>query len=218
MTLALRVKPLFKFALSVAAALTLGACVSWGGGKLPATLFTLPPASSLPVGTATTGKPAEAIVVFEPETDRRLGVQRVAVQIDSSNIAYLKDAMWVERPARLFQNLLAETIRAKSGKLVLVADDSPGTGALRLSGRLLEMGYDARSMSVVVRFDAIRTEPDGSVTHKRFESVIAGVAPEAVQVGPALNQAGNEVAQQVADWLTAPTAVAIPVVQTVPPK
>jgi cholesterol transport system auxiliary component len=210
--MAMSVKLFAKIALPVAAALSLSACVSLGGGKLPATLFTLTPEKTVPAGTAISGKPAEAIVVFEPETDRRLGVQRVAVQIDGSNIAYLQNAMWVERPARLFQNLLAETIRARSGKLVVLSDDNAGIGSLRLSGRLLDMGYDARALSVVVRFDAQRTEADGSVTTKRFESVIAGVAPDALQVGPALNQAGNEVAQQVAEWLSPPT------VQTAPPQ
>lgn len=203
-----------KFALPVAAALSLGACVSLGGGKVPPTLFTLTPEKVLPAGTAISGKPAEALVVFEPESDRRLGVQRVAVQIDGSNVAYLKDAMWVDRPVRLFQNLLAETIRARSGKLVLLPDDAsgsgPGPGALRLSGRLLDMGYDARSLTVVVRFDAMRTEADGTVSTRRFESIIAGVAPDAVQVAPALNQAANEVAQQVAEWISAPAVQTAP--------
>ncbi len=201
------VSSIAKRLLPVAALLTLGACVSLGGGKVPDTLFTLTPEKVIPAGTAISGKPADAIVVFEPETDRRLGVQRIAVQVDGSNIAYLQKAMWVERPARLFQNLLAETIRARSGRLVVMSDDNAGLGALRLSGRLLDIGYDARSMSVVVRFDAQRTEADGAVTTKRFESVISGVAPEAIQVGPALNQAGNEVAQQVAEWLA---EVAVP--------
>jgi cholesterol transport system auxiliary component len=196
------VTPLARLA-PLALLLALGGCVSLGG-KVPDTLFTLTPEKSLPTGTTITGKPAEAIVIFEPETDRRLGVQRVAVQIDGSNVAYLQQAMWVERPARLFQGLLAETIRAKTGKLVLLADDNPGTGATRISGRLLDMGYDARSMSVVVRFDALRTDGSGTVSTKRFESTIAGIAPDAVQVAPALNQASNEVAQQVADWLATP--------------
>ncbi len=184
----------------VLATLLLGGCLSLGG-KVPETLFTLSPDKPVAAGTAISGKPAEAVVVFEPETDRRLAVQRVAVQIDATNVAYLQNAMWVERPARLFQGLLAEAIRSKSGKLVLLADDNPGTGAVRLSGRLLEMGYDARSLSVVVRFDAMRTDGSGTVATKRFESVVSGVAAEAVQVAPALNQAANEVAGQVADWL-----------------
>jgi cholesterol transport system auxiliary component len=185
------------------AALLLGGCLSFGG-KVPDTLFALTAQNAVPVGTAITGKAGEAIVVFEPETDRKLAVQRVAVQVDGSNVAYLQKAMWVERPARLFQGLLAETIRAKTGKLVLLADDNASAAATRLSGRLLEMGYDARTMSVVVRFDALRSDGSGTVSTKRFESTVTGVAADAVQVAPALNQASNEVAQQVADWLANP--------------
>jgi len=47
----------------------------------------------------------------------------------------------------------------------------------------------------------MRTDGSGTVSTKRFESVVNGVAADAVQVAPALNQAANEVAQQVADWL-----------------
>lgn len=192
----------------VLAALLLGGCLSLGG-KVPETLFTLTAETPLAAGTAISGKPAEAIVVFEPETDRRLGVQRVAVQIDPTNVAYLQNAMWVERPARLFQTLLAETIRSKSGKLVLLADDNPGTGAIRLNGRLIDMGYDAPGLRAVVRFDAIRTDGTGTVATKRFESVVSGVAADAVQVAPALNQAANEVSQQVAEWLAVSSAPAV---------
>jgi len=187
-------------AAPVLAALLLGGCVSLGG-KVPDSLFTLSAASPVAAGTAISGKPSDAIVVFEPETDRRLGVQRVAVQVDATNVAYLENAMWVERPARLFHSLLAETIRGKTGKLVLLADDNTGTGAVRLNGRLIDMNYDARSMSVVVRFDALRTDGSGTVSTKRFESVVSGVAAEAVQVAPAVNQAANEVASQVAEWI-----------------
>lgn len=183
------------------AALLLGGCVSLGGGKAPDTLFTLSPAAPVAAGTAISGKPADAIVVFEPETDRRLGVQRVAVQVDDTNIAYLQKAMWVERPARLFQNLLAETIRGKTGKLVLLAGDDLGANALRIQGRLLDMNYDARAMRVVVRYDALRTDGSGTVSTKRFESAVSEVAPTAEQVAPALNQAANDVAQQVAGWV-----------------
>lgn len=194
---------LLKFT-PVLAAMLLGGCLSLGG-KVPDTLFTLSAEKPVAAGTAISGKPAEAVVVFEPETDRRLAVQRVAVQIDPTNVAYLQKAMWVERPARLFQTLLAESIRSKSGKLVMLADDNPGTGAVRLSGRLLDMGYDAPGLRVVVRFDAVRTDGTGTVSTKRFESVVTGVSAEAVQVAPALNQAANEVAGQVADWLAGET-------------
>ena len=54
---------------------------------------------------------------------------------------------------------------------------------------------------MVVRFDALREEPGGQVTSRRFEATVPGVAPKVEAVAPALNKAANEVAQQVADWV-----------------
>ena len=179
--------------------LALGGCLSFGA-KPPPTLFSLTADRTAPAGTATSGSLAQAIVVDEPETDRRLAVQRVPVQVDVSNVAYLKNALWVERPARLFAGLLAETLRAKGGRLVFEAREAETGGAVRLGGRLLDMGYDAASQSVVVRYDALRSS-GGSVSTKRFESVIPGVAAKPEVVGPALNRAANDVAAQVADWV-----------------
>jgi cholesterol transport system auxiliary component len=140
--------------------------------------------------------------VMEPETDAHLAVLRVPVQVDDANIAYLQGATWAERPARLFRALLAETLRVKTGRLVVEDSQSsvPVTGT-RLSGRLITMGYDARSGSVVVRYDAMKTGPKGELLTKRFESVMPGVAPLAAEVGPALNKAANDVAGQVAEWM-----------------
>ncbi len=184
--------------------LVLSACVSLGGGggKLPATLLTLTPVQSAPAGSAASGTAEQTIMVMEPETDQHLAVLRVPVQIDDANIAYLQGATWVERPARLFRGLLAETLRVKTGRLVV--EDSQAAvpvAGTRLSGRLIAMGYDARSRSVVVRYDAMRTGPKGEFVTKRFESVVPGVAPLPAEVGPALNQAANDVARQVAAWM-----------------
>lgn len=186
---------------AVATALAgLAGCVSLGGGKVPATLFTLSADKVAPAGTATSAKFTQAVLVMEPETDRRLAVLRVPVQIDAAQIAYLQDAQWVERPARLFRSLLAETLRA-DGKRLVIEDHQPAmsTGA-RLSGRLLDMGYDARDMTVVVRFDAMLTR-GSEIRTKRFEATVSGVAAKPQEVGPALNKAANDVAGQVAEWL-----------------
>ena len=76
------------------------------------------------------------------------------MQVSDSDIAYLKDATWVEKPARLFQRLLSETIRSGGTRLVVAEGDLGYTAANKLSGRLLDMGYDAASGGVVVRYDA----------------------------------------------------------------
>lgn len=188
-------------AFPLVAALALAGCVRLGGGKPPATLFTLTPAQSVAAGTATSGTLDEALVVFDPEVDRLLAVQRIAVTVDPANVAYLKDALWVERPSRLFGALLTETIRAHGKQFVFAADDRAATGRARLTGRLLAMGYDAQSHAVVVRFDAVRTLGTGTVMTKRFESRVPVARAEAAVVAPALNEAANAVATQVADWI-----------------
>jgi cholesterol transport system auxiliary component len=187
--------------LALALTLALPGCISLGGGKAPPTLVSLTAASAPAAGTNVSGSLKEALVIAEPETDRRLAVQRIPVQIDDANVAYLQGAQWVERPARLFRSLLAETIRAKSGRLVVEDNQAEATGSTRLAGRLLDMGYDARRQSVVVRYDAIRESTGGTITTRRFEAVVPAIQPKTEFVGPALNQAANQVAQQVADWV-----------------
>ncbi|MEJ5975261.1 ABC-type transport auxiliary lipoprotein family protein [Novosphingobium sp. PS1R-30] len=189
-----------KLAAPLAALLLLGGCVNLGG-KAPKQLIGLTPQATAPAGDMGAANLRSALVVLDPEADRRLDVQRVPVQVDDATIAYLKDATWVERPARLFRRLLAETIRAKGKRLVVEAGDAAEGGKTTLGGRLLDMGYDARSQSVVVRFDALRSDGAGNVVSRRFEASVPGVSPKAESIAPALNRAANEVAAQVADWI-----------------
>jgi cholesterol transport system auxiliary component len=189
-----------KAMLPVLLALPLAGCLSLGG-KAPEQLLTLTSARMAPAGASTTGQAATALAVVEPATDQRLNVTRVPVQMSDSTLAYLKDAFWVEKPARLFQRLVAETIRSKGTRLVVNEGDLGYAAATKLTGQLLDMGYDATSGSAVVRYDAMLQRPDGQVLTRRFESRVPGVAAEAAAVGPALNQAANEVADQVAEWV-----------------
>jgi len=180
--------------------LVLAGCVSLSP-KPPKSLLTLTPAHTAPAGATVSGEAATALAVVEPETDQRLGVVRVPVQTSDSSLAYLKDAMWVEKPARLFQHLLSETIRAGGTRLVVGEGDLGYGAATKLTGRLLDMGYDAASGAVVVRYDAVLLMPDGKVRSQRFERRVPGVEPEAEAVGPALNDAANQVASDVAAWV-----------------
>jgi cholesterol transport system auxiliary component len=189
-----------KALLSALLAASLAGCVSFGEDP-PEQLLTLTPAQSAPAGAAASGDPASALAVIEPGADQRLNVARVPVQVSGSSLAYLKDAVWVERPARLFRSLLAETIRARGSRLVVNEGDLSYAAATKLSGQLLDMGYDAASGSAVVRFDAVLQRPEGPVQTRRFESRVPGVAPDAASVGPALNQAANAVAAEVAEWV-----------------
>lgn len=178
-----------------------GGCLNLGGGKPPPVLMRLDPQASAPVGTAVSGNPASALVVAEPEVDKSLASLRIPVRVSDTDLAYLTKAQWVERPARQFRALLAETIRA-GGKGLVFEDDQPvPASGRRLGGKLIDMGYDARTSSVVVRYDALLTGPRDAVTLRRFEAVVPGVQARPEAVGPALNKAANKVAADVAAWV-----------------
>ena len=180
--------------------LALAGCISLGP-DVPDSLLVLTARAAPMAGTSTTGTNATAIVVEEPEAEQRIGVTRVPVQVDDANVAYLQDAQWVDRPARLFRGLLAETLRQRTGRVVIdgaVIGLDVGT---RLRGTIREFGYDARTSSVVVTFDAVRDGSGGTLETRRFSSTVPGIAAEAAPVGDALNRAANDVAIDVAEWI-----------------
>ena len=200
------------------AALALSGCVSFGATAPPDSLLTLNATAVAPAGSsASTGVSEEdgAIAVLTPETPAKLNVLRVPVTVSATEIAYLQEAVWVEKPARLFRRMLGETLRARGNTLVLDSDDTPKLASQTLRGTLYDLGYDAQTSSVIVRYDAIRTSAAGVVESRRFEASESGVLPDATSVGPALNRVANTVAGEVADWMArAPIA---PIQPTAPP-
>ncbi|ABC62355.1 ABC-type transport auxiliary lipoprotein family protein [Erythrobacter litoralis] len=189
-----------RTALGLAAALSLAGCLSFGS-EPPESLLTLTPERTASAGQPTQGTGQTALTVVEPTAPQRLSVNRVPVQVDDANVAYLKDAMWVEKPTRLFRRLLSETIRASGNRVVIDGFDPTIATGDQLRGSLVDFGYDARTSSVIVTFDAVREGSGDVITTQRFTSVVPGVAAEAGPVGDALNEAANDVAQQVADWV-----------------
>ncbi|WFL78088.1 ABC-type transport auxiliary lipoprotein family protein [Altererythrobacter arenosus] len=179
----------------------LAGCISLGEDP-PDRLLTLTSQATTSAGTAQSAQRSETIIIHEPGVPASLDVTRVPVQVNSTEIAYLKDALWVEKPSRLFRRLLAETMRAKTGRVVLDGDDPAFSGGENLRGTLRAFGYDASNSSVVVQFDAIRQGDGGRVETRRFEAVEQGVLAEAAPVGDALNRAANRVAEEVADWVS----------------
>lgn len=190
----------FRTAAALGTGLLLAGCLSFGP-KTPDTLLNLTPAATVAAGTAINGDVTNAIAVEEPVTPMKLSNNRVPVQVDDTNVAYVEDAMWVDKPSRLFRRLLGETIRAKGNRLVIDNDDPALTPKNQLRGTLIDFGYDARTSSVVVTYDAVRDVNGTQVMTKRFSATVPGVLPEAAPVGAALNSAANDVAGQVADWV-----------------
>ena len=177
----------------------LGACVSFGG-KAPVSMLVLTSDNVVAAGAARTAAVADALVIQIPQVPRKLDNNRVPVQIDASSIAYLKDAFWADKPARLMQMLLVETVSAKSGNLVLNEVDAGGKATRYLSGSLLEFGIDATTNEAVVVYDMVKIIRGSATEKRRFEArrPVNAIAP--APAGAAINAAANDVASQIADW------------------
>jgi cholesterol transport system auxiliary component len=184
-------------------ALVIGGCgplVQIGGNaKTPASLLTLraEPAAS----ASTSGAP---VVVALPSVPGALRTTRVPVATAQTELAYLKDANWIEQPNQLFQRLLADVLQAKTGRPALDERSATTPAGLRLSGRLAEFGLDVRGAApqVRVRFDALLTGPGGRfIAAERFEATGQVDAETGTAVARALNLAANAVAGDIATWL-----------------
>ncbi len=112
-----RLRGIRQGAAAALLALALSGCISLGG-KAPKMLIGLTADQSPAAGALPSGPQADALVVLDPEAGRKLDVLRIPVQVDDARIAYLIDVTWVERPARLFRQLVAETIRSRGKRLL----------------------------------------------------------------------------------------------------
>jgi len=174
------------------------------GAKPPSTLLTITSQAAAPAGEALSATSQQALFVDMPVVPRAIATLRVAVRDSANSFAYVKDASWVDTPARQFQGVLAETIRVRSGRLVLDPGQYLARRGQMLEGNLLEFGVDAAKMSAVVTYDATLMAPDGQqVTRQRFTAAVPVSRIDAVSVAPAISQAANEVATAVADWVKA---------------
>jgi len=191
-----------KWPALVALMLALPGCVSLGGDP-PESLLTLSPQARAPAGPSVSGGERPVIAVLTIDTPAKLDVLRVPVAVSETELAYLQEAFWVEKPARLFRQLVGETIRARGAAMVIDGDGTATLATMTLRGTLIDMGYDAPQSAVVVRFDAVLVSDDGTVTTRRFEARETGVPAEGRAVGAALNSAANRVAAEVADWVAA---------------
>lgn len=189
-----------RWIAAATAAMALTGCISFGA-EPPEQLLNLTPAIHAPAGSAASGNVSGALAILDLQAPQKLNVTRVPVAIDGSSLAYLKDAVWVERPARLFGRLLADTVRAKGNRLVVSGTDLEYAAPTKLSGTLSAMDYDASRGAAIVRFDAVLQTADGQILTRRFENEVTGVPAQAGPVGAALNQAANTVADEVAEWI-----------------
>ncbi|SFP68197.1 ABC-type transport auxiliary lipoprotein family protein [Sphingomonas rubra] len=185
----------------LAASLTLAGCISFGA-EPPDTLLTLTSTAQLPAGQQQDSSLAKSLVVTVPVTSAALAVPRVPVQTSPTGLAYVKDAQWSEPPARLFARLVSDTVAARTGRVVVSQVQAVGEANDQLDGELRNFGLDATTREAVVTFDAALTRSgQKDIEKRRFEARVPVAAIDAASTGPALNQAANQVAAQVADWI-----------------
>jgi cholesterol transport system auxiliary component len=189
-------------ALSIAASLagcSLGGLLG-GGGKPPPVLFTLTsdaPAAA-PARSAAVG---ETVTVRVPAIPKELRTIRVPVQIGPTQVQYVTNLQWVDTPDRLFQELVEETIRRTTNRVVLDPGQSTLDPGLVVTGELNRFGYDAQQGVVVVQYDAsLATQSGTHVETRRFEASVPADGTAAT-VSTGLNEAANQVAHQVAQWI-----------------
>ncbi|MDB5689779.1 MAG: transporter auxiliary component-like protein [Sphingomonas bacterium] len=189
-----------RLAALLAAALPLAACVSFGE-KTPDQLMTLTATTPVTAGAAQAIEPAKAVQIAFPTVPQTLATLRVPVQASDTGIAYLKDARWAEPPNRLFRNLLAEVVAQRTGRAVLDPRQFSVSAGLRLTGGMKAFGLNAPASAVVVIYDAVLAREGSPLQSRRFEASVPVGALDAASVAPALNQAANQVAMEVSDWI-----------------
>jgi cholesterol transport system auxiliary component len=194
---------LFRTVASIALTAALGGCsiggLLGGGGKAPTTLQTLTPEAPDPGPAARAVNVGQAVTIGTPAISKELRTLRVPVQVTPTDIQYVTGLQWVDTPDRLFQDLVAETVRRTTNRVVLDTHQSTLDPGLLVTGELQRFGYDASSGQVMVVYDAVLSSA-GRVESRRFTASAPadGTGPS---VGPALNRAANQVAQQVAQWI-----------------
>ena len=180
--------------------LLLSSCVSLGS-KPPPSLLLLTASVKVADGAVNGGTQKTALVVLTPTAPRKLDSNRLPVQINTVSVAYVKDAVWSDKPAALMQQLLIETIAAKNGRFLLNEADAGGLAEESLSGDLVEFGIDATRNEAVVIFDAVRMVRGQPLQTRRFSARRTVAVIEAIPVSMAINEAANEVAGEIAVWL-----------------
>jgi cholesterol transport system auxiliary component len=183
----------------------LGACslggLLGGGAKPPTTLQTLTPEAPDPGTITRTAAAGKAVTIAVPIIPKELSTVRVPVQLSPTDVQYVTNLQWVDTPDRLFQSLVAETVRRTTGRVVIDPDQTGLDPGLILHGRLERFGYDAQTGQATVVFDGSLSTAEGAqVETRRFTANVPadGTGPS---VGPALNRAANQVAADVAQWI-----------------
>lgn len=187
--------------IALAAALSGCAGLLGGGGKAPATLLDLTSDAAMPAQMNRSAVAGQVVTIAVPVIAKELRTVRVPVQVSPTSVEYVANLQWVDTPDRLFQQLLSETVRRSTNRVVLDGMQGALDPGLLVSGQLQRFGYDAATGNVIVEYDASLSVAGGNrVDTRRFTATVPANGTAAT-VGPALNSAANQVAGEVAAWI-----------------
>ena len=176
-----------RFVLPAALLLALGACL--GGSKTPPTLLTLT-SQAAPVAISRSASAAETVTIEVPIAAKEI-----------RQVTYIKGLQYVDTPDKLFQNLLSETVKRTTRRIVLDPKQAGLDPGVKVTGTLERFGYDASTGQVTVVYDASMSTQGGTrVETRRFEASVPADGT-AASVGQAINGAANAVANQAAAWI-----------------
>ena len=192
---------LLKAASVMVLATAISGCALLGGGKAPTTLVTLTPEAQEPAQMARAAAAGQSVTIATPTVGRELGTVRVPVQVNPSDIQYVSNLTLVDMPARLFADLVEETVRRTTNRVVLDPNQAALDPGLLVTGELQRFGYDAATGQVIVSYDGSLSTAGGSRVETRRFTATAPADGTAPSVGPALNRAANQVAADVAKWI-----------------
>ena len=171
-------------------------------GKAPPFLLSLSPAASPAANQGQMVTGAGALAISVPFAPQAITATRVPVAQGGTAIAYVKDAVWVEPPAKLFQRLLAETVRAKTGRLVIDPRQTGTNPGMILSGQLLHFEIAESTSEAIAVYEATLSGPGSAMQARRFVARSPVSKIDAAASGAALNRAANQIAGEVSDWLS----------------
>ncbi len=157
-------------------------------------MLTLTPEAPEPGQIARSAGAGQTVTIAVPSVPKELRTIRVPVQVSPTDVQYVTNLQWVDTPDRLFQDLLSETVRRTTNRVVLNPGQSALDPGVLVSGELRRFGYDAQSGQVVVQYDGALSSAGGNQVQTRRFTAMVPADGSAGTVGPALNRAANQVA------------------------
>jgi cholesterol transport system auxiliary component len=180
---------------------SLGGLLGGGGEKPPATLLTLSSEAPDPGQIIRAANAGEAVTIADPVVAKELRTVRVAVQATPTDVQYVSNLQMADTPDQLFRELVEETVRRTTNRVVLDPHQASLDPGLLVTGALQRFDYDAATGQVIVQYDGSLSTAGATRVETRRFTATAPADGTAGTVGPALNRAANQVAAEIAKWI-----------------